>query len=167
MRKSKIAILIIILALTITIPIRIHASTPETLIEQAETELIETLGTLDNVNWALDDTSLESITTQLNNALKHLEEAKQQASEGRIMDASNSAEAALSLINEAKSKAESIEKASSQTALQIQVLSWVLVPVASLFTALTLTQGYEWYLKRERRKLLSMSITKKEKKKDV
>jgi len=168
MRKSRIAIITFtILFLTITVLVQVHASAPEAQIEQAEMELIEALRILDNVKWNANEASLESITAQLNEALILLEEAKQHASEGRISEANNSAEKALSLIKKAKSKAESALEASTQKAFQIQVFSWALVPVASFLTALTLTRGYEWYVKRERRKLLNMTITRKRKKRRI
>jgi len=164
MRKSRIAIITVaMLTLMIAASIQIHASAPETLIKQAETELIENLHILDNVKWTADSASVESITAQLNEALKLLEEAKQRASEGRISEANTSAEQALSLIKKAKSEAEFTLEASTQRTLQIQVFSWALVPVASFLTALVTTRGYEWYVKRERRKLLGMTITRKNK----
>jgi len=165
MRKTSIIILTtILLTLTITVFIRTSASAPETFIEQAERELTETLRVLDNVKWTADSASTESITAQLNEALRLLEEAKQYVSEGRIAEADTSAGKALSLIQRAKSEAESTLEASSQRAFQTQVLSWSLVPVASLLTALVTMRGYEWYLKREHRKLLNMTITRKKKK---
>lgn len=165
MRKSRIIILTtILLTLTITVFIRTSASAPETLIEQAEKELIETLRILDNVDWTTDSASIASITAQLNEALRLLEEAKQYVSEGRIAEADTSARRALSLIQRAKSEAESTLEASSLRAFQTSVLSWSFVPVASFLTALALTEGYKWYVKRERRKLLSMTITRKRKK---
>jgi len=165
MRKSRTAIItFIILILSITVSVRTSASAPETFIEQAEKELTETLRVLDNVNWTADSASTESITTQLNEALRLLEEANQYVSEGRIAEADNSAGKALSLIQRAKSEAESTLEASSQRAFQTMVLSWSLVPVASFLTALVTTRGYEWYVKREHRKLLNMTITRKKKK---
>jgi len=165
MRKSRIAIItLMILVLTIIVPMQIHASTPEGLIEQAEKELTETLGILDKAGSGADDVQLKSIGAQLNEALRLVEEAKQHMSEGKMTEANTSAEEALSLIKRAKSEAESTLEASSQRAFQTLVLSWSLAPVTSLLTALFTARGYEWYVKRERRKLLNMAITRKRKK---
>jgi len=164
MRKSRIAIpTIIILTLGIAASIQIRASTPESLIKQAQEELNETLRILYKAGSA-DDASVRSIIAELNEALRLLEEAEQYASEGRVTEGNTSAEEALSLIEKAKGEAESALEASSQKAFQTLVLSWSLVPVASFLTALATTRGYEWYVKRERRKLLNMTITRKKKK---
>lgn len=162
--KSRIVIpIIVILALTITVHTKIYAYTTEDFTERVEKELIETLPTLDSIRPAANDTLLESLSAKLNEALILLEKAKQHMSEGRTTEANASAEEALSLTKKTKSDAESIVEASSQTTLQIQVLSWSLVPVASFLTALVTTRGYDWYVKREQRKLLDMIITKKKK----
>jgi len=164
MKKSRIVIpTAAIYVLAIAVSIQIRASTPESLIKQVEEELIETLRILDKAGSA-DDASLRSIKAQLNEALRLLEEARQYAFEGRVTEANTSAEEALSLIEKAKGEAESALEFSSQRAFQVLVLSWSLVPVASFLTALATTRGYEWYVKRERRKLLNMTITRKKKK---
>ena len=166
-KRGTVIIIVTILILTTTLQIEIHASTPEGLIEQAEKELTEVLRILDKIELA-EDGSLESITTQLNQALKLLEEAKHHASEERVTEANASAEEALSLIKRAKIKAQSTLEASTQRASQTLMLSWSLVPVASILTALAATRGYEWYVKREHRKLLNMTIIRKRRKtKDV
>lgn len=163
--KGRIVIpIIVILALTITAHTKIYAYTTEDCIEQAEKELIGILPTLDSIKSAANDTLLESLSAQLNEALVLLEKAEQYVSKGRTTEANAYAEEALSLIKKAKGDAESIVEASSQTTLQIQVLSWSLVPVASFLTALVTTRGYEWYAKHERRKLLNMAITRRKKK---
>lgn len=165
MRKSRIAtITFMLLILTIIVPIQVYASASESLIEQAEKELIETLRILDNVKQTSDVASLEPITDQLNEVLRLLEEAKRYMSDGRVTEANASAEEALALIKRTKGEAESALEASTQRTFQIQAFSWALVPVASILTALTSTKGYEWYVKREYRKLLNMTITRKKKK---
>jgi len=164
MRKSRIAILTAaILSLAIAVSIQIRASTPESLIKQAEEELTETFRILGKAGSA-DDASLRSIIAQLNEALRLLEEAEQYTFEGRVTEANTSAEEALSLIEKAKGEAESALEASSQIAFQVLVFSWSMVPVASSLTALVTTRGYGWYIKRRRRKLLDMAIMRKREK---
>ncbi|MGC9069264.1 MAG: hypothetical protein ACP5IZ_09885 [Thermoprotei archaeon] len=132
-------------------------------INETEGAIIIILRTLNKVYQEkfFNEDSVIQMVNRLNESFVLLNKAKQELSEGNIMNASIYVCLALNLTQEANHEVALLYQSSMQSALQQKIIVWGLVPIASFVTTLSAIGGYKWYTRHEKRKILKTIIFRK------
>ena len=73
----------------------------------------------------------------------------------------NNKDDAVVLVNEAYEEAASFSYKSKQARLINNLIIWSLIPLASLFTTVSITKLHKWYKEREKKLLLTMVVLRR------